>query len=225
MTRIEYRHEVKIVVDAFDAIGLDAELRLHPTGLRVLHPPRVVQSIYFDSHDRRALRDNLAGISAREKVRFRWYGPASTGVEGRLERKVRRNALGTKITYRLAHPIDVEGVSRAAFTDAVRAGVSSDARDSLDGLHPAQWVRYRREYFTTFDRRVRVTVDRHIETMDVTEGCVLRSARVSPKRGVVVVEAKAGSDDTDAVRDFVAALPYSVTKSSKYVLASAPEHY
>ena len=69
--------------------ALIAELNLHPFGFRPLYPSRVVQSVYFDTHGGRAVAENIAGISDRHKLRFRWYGPDAKVVRGRLERKIR----------------------------------------------------------------------------------------------------------------------------------------
>ena len=64
------RYEVKLVGGEADYSRLIAELRMLPSLLRCLHPTRVVQSVYLDSDDGLAVRDNLAGISSRQKLRL-----------------------------------------------------------------------------------------------------------------------------------------------------------
>ena len=83
------RYEVKLVGREQDLERVRAELRLLPIGLRPLHQPRLVQSIYFDTPEGRAVAENLAGISSRTKLRLRWYGGATRGVKAQFECKHR----------------------------------------------------------------------------------------------------------------------------------------
>ena len=71
-------------------------LRLDRAGIRTLYPERLVQSLYLDTTHGRALEENLSGLSRREKLRLRWYGPRSDTVAAVLERKCRENSLGWK---------------------------------------------------------------------------------------------------------------------------------
>ena len=70
----ELRHEVKFAAYAIEYESLCHWLRMHPSGFVKSYPDRQVNNVYFDSWDYRAFAENLAGISQRSKVRYRWYG-------------------------------------------------------------------------------------------------------------------------------------------------------
>lgn len=216
------RHELKFVCEERARPRLLAELRLLPDCLQVAHPPRIVQSIYFDTADRVALHENLAGVSRRQKLRFRWYGASATAVVGQLEYKRRRADLGDKLVHAFDTPIDIEGSTRGDFTKVIRAASPLEWRARLDGREPVVWIRYRRDYLATPDGAVRVTIDRDFAAFELRLGFVLAPRdRVRLPR-VLIVEAKAGRGHYDRVRAIVNTLRIPRSKCSKFVWASAP---
>ena len=135
------RHEIKLVCEESGYSALRMALRLLPSGLRELHPTRVVQSIYLDTALQRALEENRAGISNRSKIRFRWYGAGRELVQGTLERKRRANTLGWKETLALSESIRVEGAPRAGFVADLARAAGGAWRTRLErGLEPVQWI-------------------------------------------------------------------------------------
>jgi hypothetical protein len=219
------RCEIKAVCQEAAYERLLMILRMDPAGLRPLFPTRRVQSVYLDTPCGRALQENLAGVSRREKVRVRWYGDEASGVAAVLERKVRENSLGWKETLRLAEPLDVEGVRRTDFVRRLRALATPEWRADLDrGLEPVQWITYLRDYMRTADGRVRVTLDRRLAAADQRLAFRLSRKRATPLPRVAVVEAKCAAADLDAAQELLSRLPLFVDRCSKFVLASDREH-
>lgn len=217
------RYEMKLVTQGMAYKRVLTELRLHKCALRTLHPARRVQSLYLDTHDGRAVQENLAGTSDREKVRFRWYGDETGHVRGTLERKIRCNMLGWKETYRYSETVQVEGASRLAFVRSLLKGVPPRFRAALeDGLEPAQWISYTRNYLTTADGIVRVTIDHDIRCSDQRDRAVLSMRYTTPTPNVTIVECKAPQDRYDALRNLLTTMPLVVDKCSKFVIASDP---
>lgn len=222
-TREDLRYEFKLIGEGFLLPELRARLRLHPLGLRPLHHPRRVNSLYLDTHDGRALEENLAGLSHREKVRFRWYGDAARGVRGVLEKKVRHNLLGWKKRTPVEREIDVEGARRRSFVRRLADHVPPAWQAALAaGLEPAQWIRYEREYLATPDGRLRVTLDRDLRASDQRHLVRLSSRWSTPIPDFTVVECKAGPEDQELVQRLVNDFPLLVDKCSKFVIASSP---
>lgn len=224
-TEGEPRYEIKMLCAELSAPTVLAELGMATSGLRQLFPARLVQSVYLDTHDGRAVADNLAGISDREKIRFRWYGPATRGVHGQLECKRRSNLLGDKDVEKIPAPIDVGGVDRVTFVRSLRAHCSPRWRERISSnLEPAQWIRYRREYRQTADGVVRLTIDRDLQAFDLRDAWLLHDRYPTPLPRVMIIECKAPVSMRDRVELLLQELPLMVDKCSKFILASAPGH-
>jgi hypothetical protein len=220
----DLRYEIKMVIQESAYTWALESLRLDPSGVRVLYPPRRVQSVYFDTLGQTALEENLAGIGHREKIRFRWYGDASSGVHGQLERKVRHNQLGWKDVEPIAAAIDVEGASRQDFARAILGSLSDEWADvSSSGVLPVQWISYLREYYSTADSKVRITLDRELSTADQRGRMHLTQQFPNPVPHVLIVEAKCDKDHHDFARRILSCFPLFVDKCSKFVIASRPE--
>jgi hypothetical protein len=219
----ELRHEVKLIAEALAEDDTLARLRQHPVGLREPFPPRVVQSLYLDDPFQKALDENLAGISERRKLRFRWYGDDYKEVDGVLEEKLRSNQLGWKRRMPVRGPVRVEGATRAAFVRGLAHGLPPEWLERLGmGLEPVQWIAYRRRYFATADGVLRVTVDTELRAWDQRHRPALARRFPSPLPEVSIVELKCAASQSERLREIAGVLPLMVDKCSKFVLASDP---
>lgn len=216
-----FRHEFKLVSQDLAYAGVMGILRAEAL-LGELHPRRRVQSLYLDTPMGRALEENLAGISHREKVRFRWYGEDTRLVTGRLECKVRHNLYGWKHLAMVEEPIQVEGCDRFAFVRQLERGAASDWMDRLRGLEPVQWISYDREYLGSLDGRLRVTVDRNLTASDQRLRAKLCPRFKTPTGRLLIVEVKCSAENYRAAQRLVNRLPMQVGKCSKFVTASSP---
>lgn len=215
------RYEIKMVcrTEAYPEIRL--YLDLDPSGIRTLYPKRRVQSVYLDTPEADALAENLAGISHREKFRYRWYGPDARGVRGRLECKVRENMLGWKRTFDIDEPMDIEGADRVTFLKTLWEAIDPEWRARLaEKIEPVQWIAYDREYFRTADGKVRITVDQGLRAWDQRGLGTLSSRLATPLPDMMVVEVKCAARDYEAAEAVVNRLPLFVDKCSKFVTAS-----
>lgn len=220
------RYEIKFLFRAAAYDTLRFLLRTHSAGLHTAYAPRVVQSIYFDTANSRAAVENISGQSSRQKLRFRWYGAAAESAIGALEIKARENVLISKVRAPLLEPLKLRGQTRRAMVEVLRRASPLDFQALLsEGLEPAQWIRYERDYFTTRDGRVRVTLDRHLRAWDLRDRFVVSNTAPTPLDDHVVVECKALPENYDALQDVANALPATRTRCSKYVMALLPNHY
>jgi hypothetical protein len=196
-------------------------LDLSPAAVRTLYPRRRVQSVYLDSPDAQALDDNLAGISHREKIRFRWYGDATGEVTGSLECKVRENQQGWKRTCPIEAPVKVEGASRHDFVQTLVREAAPEWKVRLSGLlEPVQWISYQRDYLVTADRRVRITLDKSLKTWDLRGRYLLSSRFPTPVPDMLIIEVKCAARHHDLAQRLVSSLPLFMDKCSKFVTAS-----
>ncbi|MDF1798723.1 MAG: VTC domain-containing protein [Planctomycetota bacterium] len=221
----DLRYEVKMVAQAAFYPKLRMHMRLDRSAIRQLYPPRRIQSVYFDTHTGQALEENLAGISHREKVRLRWYGSETLGVQATLERKVRENMLGWKELLKIAAPVDVEGVPRRAFRDALRPHLTAAWNDLMaKDMLPVQWVVYDREYYATEAATgpIRITIDRALRTYDQRNRRSLSSRFRSPVPDVMIVEAKCADSEHAELKQLMDRFPMQIDRCSKFVYASSP---
>lgn len=217
----DVRYEIKMVGQAAAYSRLRMFMRMDRSGLRELYPARIVQSIYFDTILGRALAENMAGISHREKIRFRWYGPEKARARGTLERKVRENMLGWKDLLPIDEELTIEGARRSDFAAEIYSHLTPPWNDvRATQLVPVQWIRYAREYYNAGN--VRVTIDRQLQTWDQRARQTLSARFRNPTPDVMIVEAKCAQEHYDELQALVGRFPMFADKCSKFVYASHP---
>jgi hypothetical protein len=168
----DLRFEMKYVLAASEA---DEGLRW-VEGMREMRPEfpaRSVNSVYFDTYDRRFARESDEGNVDRIKPRLRWYAPergtASAGTEVVLELKCKRGACGFK------HRATAGGLGddpRELLQRGLLSGVGHPAFRSMMSLplFPMLRVQYLRRYFAGADG-IRVTVDTMLRFSDPGDPC------------------------------------------------------
>jgi len=210
------RYERKFVPDGFTQEALLGLVRHHPALFREVYPERCVNNLYFDTRDLRHYTDHVNGSANRVKIRARWYGDFDDAKEHpALEFKIRHGAVSRKVTYALpAWNLDGE-FDREKFDTALGA-LPPMVRYQMREHVP--WVanRYRRRYFCSGDRKVRLTVDWRIEFMDARHaGLPLRP--VPAANAAMVVELKYDPADSDGAANIAGKFPFRLTRFSKYV--------
>lgn len=210
------RHEIKFAAYTIEFERVCHWFKLQGLGFFEPFPERRVNSVYFDSWDFRAFSDNLAGISRRTKVRYRWYGASDLPTDGVLEVKQKRNQLGSKLRF------PIEGVAGKTswrdITGAIEQGLPQDALHWLQ-FYPQPMImnRYRRRYFESADRRIRATIDTEQVAYDQRPGDRpnISSPAISEDR--LVVEFKFAPEDWTMASKVVNGFPFRIGRHSKYI--------
>jgi SPX domain protein involved in polyphosphate accumulation len=212
------RLETKFIASQLSADRIETWLNLHAANFSNAYPARWVNSVYFDTYDYFAYRENIYGASHRSKLRYRWYGADKTPQAGHLELKVKRNVYGRKHREK----IDTLNLPQDFTWNDFRAELHDRAgavgRLSLDqNPQPAIQNRYRRRYFTSFDQRLRVTVDTDLEFFDQRYHRQPNLTRRANFPAAMVVEFKYDRSDRDTVAQYLQTFPVRISRSSKYV--------
>ncbi len=162
-----YRNELKHVIDAGDRASICASLRAvaqidehaGPSGRYK------IRSLYFDNVYDTALMEKIDGVNEREKFRIRYYNDDPSLIH--LEKKVKRNGLGYKVTADLTR----EEAQKIVDGDLDWMPVSGRAlvielysKMKAQGLRPRTIVDYMRTPFVYAPGNVRVTIDEEIRT-------------------------------------------------------------
>ena len=214
----QLRHERKFVVMNVGAPELRTLLRCHPAVFSEVYLPRSINNVYFELPDFRSYDDSVEGARDRIKIRIRWYGSTfGEAVKPCLECKIKHNALGFKRRFDLANltvPGDLKGHRlRKALR---RSTLPPDVTAQLATAKAVLLNTYRRAYFVSADHRFRITIDTNLRTYDVC-GNFRQSIRRHSDANSVIVELKydqSAEEDADQITN---ALPFRLSKSSKYV--------
>ena len=161
-----YRHEWKHEISYADLLAIRQRLRLIMEGDAHARDGRYrIRSLYFDNLDDKALREKIDGVNLREKFRIRYYNGDTSFI--RLEKKSRRNGLGTKFEAALS----AEEAQKIVDGD-LDWMMESDrplvqelyCKMRYQGLRPKTIVDYIREPYVYAPGNVRVTFDHDLRT-------------------------------------------------------------
>ena len=164
---MDYRHEVKHIINAGDAAAIRANLS---TFARIDAHAREtgfyrIRSLYFDDPLDTALHEKLDGVNVRRKFRIRYYNGDLSYIM--LECKIKRDGVGAKPQERLTLE-ETEKILRGDIDWMVTSG-----RPLLGALYvdmktrrlaPKTVVQYKRVPYTYGPGNVRVTIDWAIRT-------------------------------------------------------------
>ena len=210
---IDARYERKFRVEPHEAslAEVRAALSAQPALFRPAYPDRLVHSLYLDTPDLQAFHANAAGLAERTKPRLRWYGPLDAPGGGRLEIKRRHGLVGTKellaLPTGLPPGLPGRGLSLGAWC---RWASAHPWLRQFPELVPTVLVQYRRSYFTSADGRLRLTLDRDLRyaPAEAPRAGVLDAATIIELKYPVTLAAGK-----------LPALPFRLTRNSKYVIA------
>ena len=218
-----YRYEKKFFVTGLCAADVITILKHHPAMFRELYPMRYVNNIYLDSPLLSDYYSNVNGYRQRQKVRLRWYHDLFRKVDdGILEFKKKEGEVGTKEQHPFPSFIFDTNLTEPAFRDLFKTpGLPEKVKYQLQDVEFAICNRYRRWYYATPDKRYRATIDAGL-TFHHLGKLTNRFLHTHRDPYHLVVELKyMVKDDPDAHR-IINALPFRITRSSKYV--SGIEH-
>ena len=211
------RYELKAVVEDAVLPSVQMWLRLHDACFYSRFPQRRVNSLYFDTPSLDSFDDNLAGSLRRHKVRLRWYGSSLENVETIFEVKIKHNRHGWKLSQKIAQPLAFERLNWTELLAVLRRELAPELLSYLNqGCEPVLLVRYQREYYETFDGRLRVTLDYQVQSFGQRHYGQLTLRYPLPRSAKVIVEFKASQDDSVALAAVLNSAPFRITRSSKY---------
>lgn len=162
----DFRHEWKHVLNYADLLTLrhrlEAVMERDPHAIDGKYH---IRSLYFDNPDDKALREKIDGVNIREKFRIRLYNWDTSLIK--LEKKSKRNGLGTKYSANLT----AEEAQKIVDGDLDWMMASDRAlvqelycKMHYQRLEPKTIVDYTREPFIFRPGNVRVTLDYDIRT-------------------------------------------------------------
>ena len=219
------RYEVKFVGPEHSYPFIVEWLKLSPFGFSVAHPTRTINNIYFDTYEYTAYEENLAGISARSKVRYRWYGESVHPLAGTMEIKCKRNSFGWKLNYKVPNAPYEENATWRDIMQLLLAQLPVQGkRWILECPQPTLVNRYQRDYFISRCGRIRATIDTGLRGYDQRYKPWPNWDRQSNLPKILVLEAKCAVQERKTLTRVLSGMPLRASRCSKYMLGLKSAH-
>ena len=219
---LDYRYEIKFVLD--DARLSDAMQWLYnDTTANKAYNDRRVNSIYFDDVDFSSVKDNLAGLPQRNKLRLRWYGLQENSLPY-FEVKTKNARIGYKTSYPIKSiennllEISIEKITSKCTKDLAKQDIVFDKH-----LVPTLQVNYERGYYETHDS-IRITIDQDIKFSDTQLHTTLNE-NSSLSYPLNVMEIKFKPSMKESVAELIRPLHMTPKRHSKYLVGLAKLGY
>ena len=217
-----YRSEIKFVCYKHNYPLIKNWIRFHKFNFFKEYDDRNINNIYFDSLDYKAFNDNLVGLPSRLKVRYRWYGNLFSNDkknEGSLEFKFKKNIYGFKKIFKIndltlnlnSNWKDIKNKILKKLTPEYKILFDQNSEKILIN-------RYKREYFISRDKKLRVTLDKNIEIFDQRTSLIKPNFRFKNfTQDHLVIEFKFNKEDKVFLNDLDINIPIKASRNSKYV--------
>lgn len=211
------RYEIKMVFDGFQVPNARSWIFAHSYAFDESYPPRQVNNIYFDTHERDFMSAHLDGEPSRAKLRLRWYGETWQPRQSQLELKIKHARLGTKLIDSISIPIDISSLTWVEITDILKVNSRKPFSALLEETLPVIINRYIREYYVSFDQSIRITLDYDMQTFGQSFGFSPNIFFLQPILKNGIIEFKCDSTEIDKLPDIIAEFPIYCSQNSKYL--------
>ena len=188
---MSFRKEKKYKVTKFESQKLFKVLSKN--GMKLLHKPRIINSIYFDNNSYDMFYNSEEGVVPRKKIRIRWY---NNKINFSLEKKTS----------------SVEGRFKSSNKyDILKSITQIENHNMIDNnygyIYPSLKVSYLRTYYTF--NKMRVTLDKNINYRNLRNDSF--TLYEDPEN---VIEIKVQEEFSDDIIEKF--MPYSTSRFSKY---------
>ena len=218
-TNSEYRYERKFLIEDMHPRQVQEIIRLHPALFVIPFPPRFINNIYLDTPDLDNYHANVNGDMQRQKMRIRWYGEFLAEVlKPVLEIKLKQGLVGHKLSFPLAAFDPKKRLDKHSLKKLFREShLPAHILETLLRLEPVLVNRYYRWYYVTPCSAYRLTVDTNLSYYQFRP---LRNPFRYKSRDQkhTILELKYGTQQENLAGRIAAALPFSMTRSSKYIM-------
>jgi len=213
----KYRYERKFFIENRSPASVEMIVRNNPLIFSEIYHPRYINNIYCDTPDLTNYYDNVNGNLNRHKVRIRWYDNLiAKKINSNLEIKIKNGDLGKKLTHEIKNFSLDNGYKESDIQKFILKTKIGD-QYNINSTAPTLINRYKRKYFQSFNKKFRITIDNDLSFYSINKNHLSMTKKYHDKINVIL-ELKYLADQDDYVREVTNALPFRITKSSKYVI-------
>lgn len=210
----EKRIEIKDVFSPFELSKFESAIKLSRLSFYCPYPSRQINSIYFDDYSYRSLEDSIEGNSLRTKRRIRWYGTEKNKVSATLEIKKKQGIYSWKQLYKNKYTINPNAKSWGGMIE------SKDEKHVpntvLLNQIPRSIISYNRQYFCSFDGKVRITIDQNLQSFQQNFPFSPNLTRSKKHHNLMIIEVKVDSKNEHLVEEVRQEIPFTPKRFSKY---------
>jgi SPX domain protein involved in polyphosphate accumulation len=159
----KYRYERKYILQKNQLYDLISHL--YTSNYQKVFDERIINNIYFDTKDFKAVTENIDGLSNREKIRVRWYGKPFDSSRKTLEIKIKNEFLNRKSNFDIGIHQLKDFSSIIEFKTILKLKKSkfqSLYYSKLSSLEPTLFNSYKRNYFLNPINQTRITIDKDL---------------------------------------------------------------
>ena len=208
------RIELKDVFTTDDLPSIEKSIKLSRFAFYKPYPNRKVNSLYFDDLRFSALEESIEGNSLRTKKRLRWYGVSRTKNNAVLEFKKKVGTYSWKELYRNYYCINPIAQKWSDFIQPLLNDATLPLKKISDS--PASIVTYDREYYSSFDNNIRVTLDRNIKSYKQNNLLRPNFSFHRKHSSKIILEIKVSVENFGLIREVFRDIPFNPQRFSKY---------
>ncbi|MDN3643781.1 VTC domain-containing protein [Lutimonas halocynthiae] len=203
-----YERKYKLNVSEYEILVHD----LLSEGMKIHHPARIVNNIYFDTLNFDSYFENVEGESVRNKYRLRWYGDRFKKISPTFEVKMKKDQVNQKINLKIPEVMlnsydDIEDVYNHLLN------FMKDKKPTfyfeMFNKTPTLLNGYKRDYYLSKNGDTRLTIDRNLFFYNC------RTNQEYDQSEIIVVEVKYASNVTPRIN--FDKFKLILGKNSKYV--------
>ena len=217
----EKRIEIKDFFSPFELSKFESAIKLSRLSFYCPYPSRQINSIYFDDYSYRSLEDSIEGNSLRTKRRIRWYGMQKKKVDATLEVKKKQGIYSWKELYKSKYFINPSAKSWTGMIESKdeKHGPNTVLLNQL----PRSIISYNRQYFCSFDGKVRITIDQNLQSFLQNFPFSTNLIRAKKHHNFMIIEVKVDSKDEHLIELVRQEIPFSSRRFSKYCESLIPQ--
>ena len=212
------RIEIKLVADYAHKYRVFRWINANRYNFVKEYNDRLVNNLYLDSYDYRCINENIAGLSNRVKSRIRWYGDSTSNIKPNLEFKLKQGKLGWKDIFSIEE-IDLTKSWNNIIIQIHNSLSSETSFLFKDFPLPVLVNQYKREYYRSLDKKIRITIDSNLKTFDQRNVFTPTFVSNIKMPDMIVIEFKFSPDYQDIAANLLKDSPVRPSRCSKYVLA------
>ena len=162
------RFEKKFLIPPYYQNKIFDMILSNPYRFNESYKKRFINNIYLDDFNHNSAMDNINGNTIRSKFRLRWYGEKYGIKKSVIEKKYKRGNVGNKNFFE----INDFNFSRNSNKFSIKSQIENKSinyflKDAIKCFNPELFNSYSRRYFTSYDKKIRITIDYGIENYKI----------------------------------------------------------